>query len=251
MRIPHISDRRQRLRHRAPARDGRLRPDGNARLPARLYARKAYLCWYDDHAEPGAAIVGLSNFTLAGFSGNTELNARVTGDAEMAALKDWFNALWKDSVDIGEQVKDTLNRSWALKIYPPYMVYLKALRELYGDKLGKGAPPLPSAKTELADFQRDAVARALAMIEARGCCYIGDVVGLGKTFTGAELLRQLRLSYPNDGPPLIVCPAGLKPMWDRFNERLGLGAEVVSQSVITAPAGAEFDEELGSALMAA
>ena len=207
---------------------------------------KAYLCWYaDDHAEPGAAIVGSSNFTLAGFTGNTELNVRVTGDAEMSALKDWFNALWEDSIDINPQVQDALNRSWALKTYPPYMVYLKALRELYGDDLGEGALPLPSPQTELADFQQDAVARALAMIEAHGGCYIGDVVGLGKTFIGAELLRQLRLSYPNDGPPLIICPAGLKPMWDHFNERFGLGAAVVSQSVIAAPAGAEFDEELG------
>ncbi len=99
----------------------------------------AYPRGYDDHAEPGAAIVGSSNFTLAGFSGNTELNVRVTGDAEMAALKHWFDALWEDSVDITKQVKDALNRSWALKTYPPYMVYLKALRELYGDELGKGA----------------------------------------------------------------------------------------------------------------
>ena len=219
-------------------------------LEMRAYPRgfmhaKAYLCWYDNHAEPGAAIVGSSNFTLAGFSGNTELNVRVTGDAEMSALKDWFNALWEDSIDINAQVQDALNRSWALKTYPPYLVYLKALRELYGDELGKGALPLPSPKTELADFQQDAVARALAMIEARGGCYIGDVVGLGKTFIGAELLRQLRLSYPDDGLPLIICPAGLKPMWERFSERFGLGAEVVSQSVIAAPADAEFDEELG------
>lgn len=219
-------------------------------LEMRAYPRgfmhaKAYLCWYDNHAEPGAAIVGSSNFTLAGFSGNTELNVRVTGDAEMAALKDWFNALWEDSIDIADQVQDALNRSWAIKTYPPYLVYLKALRELYGDELGKGALPLPAPKTELADFQQDAVARALAMIEAHGGCYIGDVVGLGKTFIGAELLRQLSLSYPHDGPPLIICPAGLKPMWESFNERFGLGAAVVSQSVIAAPAGAEFDEELG------
>ena len=83
------------------------------------------------------------------------------------------------------------------------------------------------------------------MIEAHGGCYIGDVVGLGKTFIGAELLRQLRVSHPNDGPPLILCPAGLRPMWRYFNERFGLGAEVVSHSVITSPPGAEFDEELG------
>ena len=222
----------------------------SGRLEMRSYPRgfmhaKAYLCWHDDHPERDAAIVGSSNFTLAGFKVNTELNVQVTGDAEMAELKDWFDALWEDSVDITKQVEDALNRSWALKTYPPYLVYLKALRELYGDGLGKSAPPPPSAKTELADFQQDAVNRALAMIEARGGCYIGDVVGLGKTFIGAKLLSQLRLSYPNEGPPLIVCPAGIKPMWERFNERFDLRADVVSQSAITAPAGVKFDEELG------
>ena len=83
------------------------------------------------------------------------------------------------------------------------------------------------------------------MIESFGGCYIGDVVGLGKTFIGAELLRQLQQTYPDDGPPLILCPAGLRPMWSRVNEDFGLGAEVVSHSMIAAPVGAEFDEELG------
>ena len=54
--------------------------------PREFLHAKAYLCWYDNHAEPGAAIVGSSNFTLAGFTGNTELNVRVTGDADMAEL---------------------------------------------------------------------------------------------------------------------------------------------------------------------
>ena len=59
--------------------------------------------------------MGSSNFTLAGFSGNIDLNARVTGDSEMDALKNWFDALWEDSVDIGEQVNDALNHSWRSK----------------------------------------------------------------------------------------------------------------------------------------
>ena len=63
---------------------------------------KAQLCWYDNHAEPGAAVVGSSNLTLAEFTGNTELNVRVTGDAEMAAMRDWFDALWKESEDISD-----------------------------------------------------------------------------------------------------------------------------------------------------
>ena len=205
---------------------------------------KAYLCWHDNHAEPGAAVVGSSNLTLAGFSGNTELNVRVTGDAEMAALCEWFDALWEDSEDISRMLTIELERSWAIAQTPPYHVYLKALYELYHTDVR--APDLvPQRTEELANFQLDAVRRGLAMIDAHGGCYVGDVVELGKTFVGAELLRQLRVSYPNDGPPLILCPAGLKPMWEVFNERFALGAEVVSHSMIAAPADPEYDEETG------
>ena len=207
---------------------------------------KAYLCWYDGHAEPGAAVVGSSNFTLAGFSGNTELNVRVTGDAEMAELKRWFDELWKDSKDIGDDLLVQLDRSWPLAKTQPYHVYLKALFELYGDEVaGGGPPPIPPRDPALANFQLDAVSRAIRMIDLHGGCYIGDVVGLGQTYIGAEILRQLRQSYPEDGEPLIICPAGLRPMWERTVEEFGLGAQVVSQSMIAAPPDSEFDEDLG------
>ena len=222
------------------------------RVEVRAYARsrlhaKAYLCWYQQgHAEPGAAVVGSSNFTLAGFTGNTELNVRVTGDAEMTELRRWFDDLWQDSEDISDALVNELNRSWAIASTPPYHIYLKALYELYGTELGAAAPlPITSQDVELANFQVDAVSRALAMIEQYGGCYIGDVVGLGKTFIGAEILRQLRVSYPNEGMPLIIAPAGLRPMWQRVNETFGLGAEVISHSIITSAPDAEFNEELG------
>ncbi len=222
------------------------------RVQVRAYLRsplhaKAYLCWYDNHAEPGSAVVGSSNFTLAGFSGNTELNVRVAGDAEMAELSRWFNSLWDDSEDIGDSLAAELERSWALAQTPPYHVYLKALHELYREELGESAPsapPMPAAP-RLTNFQADAAARALGMIEARGGCYIGDVVGLGKTFIGAEILRQLNFSYRGDGPPLILSPARLVPMWRRVSEMFALGAEVVSHSAIAAPPDADFDEETG------
>ena len=222
----------------------------SGRAEVRAYRRsplhaKAYLCWYDDHAEPGAAVVGSSNLTLAGFSGNTELNVRVTGDAEMTALREWFDALWEDSEDIGDDPRASLELSWALARTPPYLVYLKALYELYGGGAGAEDLPLPPGDEGLANFQLDAVRRGLAMIDVHGGCYIGDVVGLGKTFIGSELLRQLQFSYPNDGRPLILCPAGLVPMWQSFNERFQLGAEVVSHGMIVPSGEPEFDEELG------
>ena len=219
-------------------------------LEVRAYPRgflhaKAYLCWYDDHAEPGAAMVGSSNLSLAGFTGNTELNVRVTGDGEMATLKAWFEDLWADSVDISAQVEQSLAVSWAVKQYTPYAVYLKALYELYGHDLGSDDPlPLePIRGVELANFQLDAVRRGLDMIRSYGGCYVADVVGLGKTYVGAELLRQLRQSYPNDGPPLIICPAGLVETWRLVSEQYGLGAEVLSQSRIAPPPGLAFDPE--------
>ena len=220
------------------------RVEVRAYLKSPLHA-KAYLCWYEGHAEPGSAIVGSSNFTLAGFEGNTELNVRVTGDAEMRELGRWFDELWDASEDIGDALVSELSRSWPLAQTPPYHVYLKALRELYGSEIGRGELPLAPRAVELTNFQTDAVSRGLAMIEAHGGCYVGDVVGLGKTYIGAELLRQLRVSYPQDGPPLILCPAGLRPMWEGVNEQFGLGAEVLSHSVIAPPPNAEFDEESG------
>ena len=103
-----------------------------------------------------------------------------------------------------------LDRSWALAQTPPYHVYLKALHQLYASDIGGGELPLPASREALANFQIDAVKRGLGMIEEHGGCYIGDVVGLGKTFIGAELLRQLRFSYPNDGPPLSPVPGRAK-----------------------------------------
>ena len=224
----------------------------NNTLEIRTYPRgplhaKAYLCWYDpSHAEPGSAVVGSSNFTLAGFTGNTELNVRVTGDAEMSELRRWFDELWSDSVDITDDVLVELDQSWVLAKTPPYHVYLKALHELYGEEIGSGEPPpLPLRDPALANFQLDAVSQALRMIDAHGGCYVSDVVGLGKTFVGAEILRQLQFSYPHDGQPLIICPAGLVPMWRKTNEQFGLGAEVVSHSMISPPHEQEFDEEEG------
>ena len=119
---------------------------------------KAYLCWYDSHVEPGAAVVGSSNLTLAGFSGNTELNVRVTGDTEMEALRDWFDALWEDSEDISQMLTVELERSWAIAQTLPYHVFLKALYELYHTDVH--APELvPQRTEELANFQLDATPR--------------------------------------------------------------------------------------------
>ena len=84
--------------------------------------------------------------------------------------------------------------------------------------------PLQPRRGQLANFQLDAVSRGLAMIDAYGGYYIGDAEGFGKTFIGTELQHQMRVSYPNYGLPLILCPAGLILMWRKMNQGNGLEA---------------------------
>ena len=114
---------------------------------------KAYLCWDDNHAE---------------------LNVRLTGDADMAVLREWFDALWEESEGISQMLALELERSWAIAQTPPYYVYLKALYELCHTDVH--APDLMPQRTEQpANFQLDAVRRGLPMIDARGGCYASQV----------------------------------------------------------------------------
>ena len=212
-----------------------------AYLKERLHA-KAYICHYDRVAVQSSAIVGSSNFSLAGFAGNTELNVRFDGRA-VADLDAWFENLWQDAADITELALAELNRSWAVAETKPYDVYLKALYELYHSETGSAVIEAGGRGPQLANFQLDAVRRGLDIIAEHGGCYIGDVVGLGKTFIGAKILEQLKSIEPKAGNPLIICPAPLVPMWQDVNQIYQLGADIVSQSNIAAPAEAEWDEE--------
>ena len=172
---------------------------------------------------------------------------RVTGDAEMTELRHWFDELWQDSEDVSHSLVNELDRSWAIASTPPYHIYLKALYELYGMELGATTPmPITSHEVELANFQVDAVSRALAMIEQYGGWLYRRRGRPRKDLhrRGAPPSTSGQLPQPK-ALPLIIAPAGLKPMWQRVNETFGLGAEVISHSIITSAPDAEFDEELG------
>ena len=54
---------------------------------------------------------------------------------------------------------------------------------------------------------------------------------------------QLKYIHPKAGNPLIICLASLVPMWRAVNRIYRLGANIVSQSGIAAPARSEWDEE--------
>ena len=129
---------------------------------------------------------------------------------------------------------EQLNHSWPLATPDPYLIYLKVLYELYGDTLGDEISAPGPSEVELTDYQQDAVNAGLTMLEKHNGCYIADVVGMGKTYIGAEILRRLYTTERDAGDPLIICPASLRRMWERTCNRSGLqDADVLSRGRLT------------------
>ena len=207
--------------------------DVRAYVKDRMHA-KAYIGYTGLESAPGTAIIGSTNFSRAGFTGNTELNYPVTHGGDISEVCQWFERLWNESEPVSDQVVEQLRNSWPMATPEPYLIYLKVLYELYGDTLGEeiaapGPPPV-----ELTDYQQDAVNAGLAMLEKHGGCYIADVVGMGKTYVGAEILRRLSIAERDAGDPLIICPASLREMWERACVRFGLqDADVLSRGRLT------------------
>ena len=207
--------------------------DVRAYVKDRMHA-KVYIGYTGLDSAPGTAIIGSTNFSVAGFTGNTELNYPVTHAGDIQEVRKWFERLWEESQPVSEKVRDEFRKSWPLAEPEPYLIYLKALYELYGDTLGEELEVNTDPPVELTEYQLDAVAAGMAMLDKHNGCYIADVVGMGKTFIGAEILRRLTIREREAGDPLIICPASLKQMWDRTCEEFGLTeAEVLSRGRLT------------------
>jgi superfamily II DNA or RNA helicase len=220
------------------------------RLKVRIYTKgrlhaKAYIFDYGpiydlygkvkDREEKGIGVVGSSNLTLAGVTHNTELNVVVHGNSNHAALTAWFNELWEESEDFDERLLQEMKQSWVLAEVTPYELYLKTLYRLVKDRLDEDATPISlgsKIESKLADFQKTAVRRVSAMIKDYGGGFVADVVGLGKSFIGAAIIKR----HEQQGMrPLIICPPPLKEMWEAYNEEYELNAQVLSAGLISNP----------------
>ncbi|NLB60719.1 MAG: helicase, partial [Lentisphaerae bacterium] len=63
-----------------------------------------------------------------------------------------------------------------------------------------------------------------------GGVFVSDVVGLGKSFIGAAIVKHFERT--DNARPLIVCPAPLVEMWERYNEVYKLNARVLSMGFL-------------------
>ena len=205
-------------------------------IKSKLHA-KAYIFDFI-HPQPnskGIAIVGSSNFSLAGLTNNTELNVYVHDNGENhEALTNWFNELWDESEDFNESMLEELKESWAIKQATPYDIYMKTIYTLLKDRLegieGKEFLWTNEITEQLADFQKVAVKQLIGVIKQYGGAFAADVVGVGKSFIGAAVLKHF--SITENAKPLIICPKSLEDMWKNYNAQYSLNAEIVPLSLL-------------------
>ena len=65
-----------------------------------------------------------------------------------------------------------------------------------------------------------------------GGCFVADVVGLGKSYVGAGIVKHFERT--EHARPLIISPKALIDMWERYNEIYQLNAQVVPMSQLLA-----------------
>ncbi|MBU0678457.1 MAG: helicase [Verrucomicrobia bacterium] len=228
---------------------GLVRMVEEKRLKVRVYTKgrlhaKAYICDYGkvfdlvgkeiERHEKGIAVVGSSNLTLAGLTHNTELNVIVQGNQNHTELVRWFDELWKDSQDFDETLMTELQQSWAAAQVRPYDIYMKTLYALVRDRLeAEDEQELlwdDDIFRKLAEFQKVAVRLAVQMVRDFGGAFVSDVVGLGKSYIGAAIVKHFERS--DHARPLVLCPAPLVDMWERYNEVYQLNARVLSMGFL-------------------
>lgn len=210
------------------------------KLEVRVYTKeklhaKAYLFAYPQQTyENGIGIVGSSNLTLSGLRNNTELNVLVHGNDNFKQLNGWFDRLWEEAEPFNVGLMEEIEQSWAGTLYTPWDVYLKTLYKLVEDRLdysdshvlhwdGKFPP--------LTQFQRVAVDQGLKILRDHEGVFISDVVGLGKTFIGLGMLKNLyRSGYKHQ---IIVCPNSLEENWKEVTREYGLFPDVIPMSQLS------------------
>lgn len=209
--------------------EGRLeiRAIANRKLHAKLYIVTPKKGHYD-----GFVITGSSNFSKAGLADNYEFNVELRDDADYQFAQDKFDELWEPATKLNETYLTAIQtRTWLNDTIKPYELYLKFLYEHFRDELTRAENPpepqyTPDDYMEL-KYQTDAVYNAKKILYAYNGVFLSDVVGLGKTYMAARLVKQLK------GRTLVIAPPTLlnekdPGSWRRVFFEFGIVSKFIS-----------------------
>jgi len=206
----------------------------SGKLEVRVY-RKNFLhakCFifgsYD--SDEAIGIIGSSNFTKNGLIHNTELNA-LESDHRVVVFEPknkeqevghlyWFDSFWNDegAEKWNEQFGSILELSpVGDKLFSPYETYIKTLYELYKEEIIDDELAVNESDNgrTLFDFQHKNTQALLRRLRKYKVAMLSDSVGLGKTLTAINVIKQYLEDEEGKKRVEIICPKSLVQQWEK------------------------------------
>lgn len=159
-------------------------------------------------ADETAAVVGSANFSHHGLMTSREAGITITDPDDVKFFVQRFDYYFDKAQPVSQALIERI-LAW-LKEYDPFLIYARALLELYG----LPDENIPESLPALAPYQRAVVSSVLAALQTHRGSFLIASTGLGKTIIAAHTVAYLRMQDEIDSV-LVSCPAGLKEMWRR------------------------------------
>jgi len=162
---------------------------------------------------PGFLIIGSSNLTYSGLTGQNEISVLLHDAVYYNGAKQLFDEMWEDSVPIvsednfEEFKKRLVEKTWISVVPSPQLLYIRALHEYFeAQKLKVEFLPSQITENKFYDlkYQLDAIERAISILNQHNGVIIADVVGLGKTVIASAIAHVLRIRTVVIAPPHLV-----------------------------------------------
>lgn len=187
---------------------------------------KAYI-FSSSEKNDAVGLIGSSNFTHAGLTTNTELNAledesrivkyKPENETDMHGHLSWFNEIWSDEkseVWNGEFSKIIQESPLGNVCFSPYEMYMKTLWELYKDEVDLSNEISKLTSSSLFTFQQRNARLLIQKLQKYGVAMLADSVGLGKTITAGAVIKEYIETFKARRIYIIV-PASLVQQWKR------------------------------------
>jgi len=159
-------------------------------------------------ADERAAVVTSANFSHHGLCRSREAGIVVVDHEDIAYFVRRFDDYFRQAHSITQALIEALEQ-W-LKAYDPYLIYARALLELYGLPDQEPPPQLPP----LAQYQEGVTSSVLNSLLAHDGAFLVASTGLGKTVIAGHVAAYLRMQGRIDNA-IVVGPAGLREVWRR------------------------------------
>jgi ERCC4-related helicase len=230
----------------------------SGKLEVKVFTRtflhaKTYI-FGDFESNNAVGVIGSSNFTKNGLTQNTELNAlepdhRVVTyqpktDSQETGHLSWFEGMWSDesSIEWTQRFGEVIETSpVGNKFFSPFETYVKTLHTLYKEELEDSQfeeKDKPMGRT-LFDFQQKNTQALQRRLTKYKVAMLSDSVGLGKTTTAINVIRNYIEDPSGRKRVEIICPKSIVQQWEKELTSEG----IFGQSPITLQNSKEIEQK--------